>query len=194
MRRLTRDGTAEPVSRDQILRHARGRGHINFPCSADHGQDWQPYPVDPYSAIYDYHAYIHTYIVLRFLSVVAFFYVVTKKSWILRAAYLRILSIKVLHSIQSKDYVCFYNTQHPARAVVNIRVFFSIHLQPMSLHVITILPVVTKDLPVSPRCTPQEFLSRCKFSTLLQFVKQWLTVFRIRFFSHFFHLIYNSNL
>ena len=22
-----------------------------FPCSADHGQDWQPEPVDPYSAI-----------------------------------------------------------------------------------------------------------------------------------------------
>ena len=22
-----------------------------FPCSADHEQDWQPYPVDPYSAI-----------------------------------------------------------------------------------------------------------------------------------------------
>ena len=21
-----------------------------FPCSADHEQDWQPYPVDPYSA------------------------------------------------------------------------------------------------------------------------------------------------
>ena len=51
MSRLTRDGTAEPVSRDQILRHARGQGNINFPCSADHEQDWQPYPVDPYSAI-----------------------------------------------------------------------------------------------------------------------------------------------
>ena len=48
--RLTLDGTAEPVSRDQILRHARGHGNIHFPCSADHEQDWQPYPVDPYSA------------------------------------------------------------------------------------------------------------------------------------------------
>ena len=55
MSRLTRDGTAEPVSRDQILRHARGQGNIHFPCSADHEQDWQPYPVDPYSAICDYH-------------------------------------------------------------------------------------------------------------------------------------------
>ena len=49
MSRLTRDGTAEPVSRDQILRHARGQGNIHFPCSADHEQDWQPDPVDPYS-------------------------------------------------------------------------------------------------------------------------------------------------
>ena len=61
MSRLTRDGTAEPVSRDQILRHARGQGNFNFPCSADHEQDWQPYPVDPYSAICDDHTYIHTY-------------------------------------------------------------------------------------------------------------------------------------
>ena len=50
MSRLTRDGTAEPVSRDQIFRHARGQGNIHFLCSADHEQDWQPYPVDPYSA------------------------------------------------------------------------------------------------------------------------------------------------
>ena len=33
--------------------------------------------------------------------------------------------------------------------------------------IITILPVVTKDLPISPRFTPFTiFLSRCKFSTL----------------------------
>ena len=34
--KLTRGGTAEPVSRDQILRRERGQGNINFPCSADH--------------------------------------------------------------------------------------------------------------------------------------------------------------
>ena len=61
MSRLTRDGTAEPVSRDQILRHARGQENVHFPCSADHEQDWQPYPVDPYSAVCDDHTYIHTY-------------------------------------------------------------------------------------------------------------------------------------
>ena len=32
--------------------------------------------------------------------------------------------------------------------------------------IITILPVVTKVLPISPRFTPYNFLSRCKFSTL----------------------------
>ena len=48
MSRLTRDGTPEPVSRDQILRRERGQGKIIFPCSADNEQDCQPYPVDPY--------------------------------------------------------------------------------------------------------------------------------------------------
>ena len=42
------DGTTKPVSRDQVLRRERGQGRVNFPCSADHVQDWQLYPVDPY--------------------------------------------------------------------------------------------------------------------------------------------------
>ena len=46
MSKLTRDGTAEPDSRDQTLRRERGQQIINFPCSAaDHEQDWQPCPV-----------------------------------------------------------------------------------------------------------------------------------------------------
>ena len=56
--RLTPDGTAEPVSRDQILRHERGQGNIHFSCSADLVQDWHPYPVDPY--VMTIHTYIHT--------------------------------------------------------------------------------------------------------------------------------------
>ena len=61
MSRLTRDRTAdEPVSRDQFLRRVRGQGNIHFLCSADHEQDWQPYPVDLYSAMCDDH-YIHTH-------------------------------------------------------------------------------------------------------------------------------------
>ena len=59
MSRLTRDGTAEPLSLDQIFRRVRGQGTIHFPCSSDHEQDWQPYPVDPYFAISDYYTYIH---------------------------------------------------------------------------------------------------------------------------------------
>ena len=50
MNRLTQDETAEPVSRDQIFRRAREEGNIHSPCSADNEQDWQHYPVDPYSA------------------------------------------------------------------------------------------------------------------------------------------------
>ena len=50
MSRLTRNETAESVSRDQILRRERDRETFIFPCSADHEQDWQPYPVDPHSA------------------------------------------------------------------------------------------------------------------------------------------------
>ena len=50
MSRLMREGTAEPVSRDQILRRERGQGNIHFLYSADHEQDWQqPYPVDLYT-------------------------------------------------------------------------------------------------------------------------------------------------
>ena len=59
MSRLTRDGTAEPVSQDQILRQARGQGDIHFPCSVDHELDWQLYPVDPYSVICDDYTYKH---------------------------------------------------------------------------------------------------------------------------------------
>ena len=52
MSRLTRDGTAEPVSRGQIFRREqRGEGNIHFPCSADHVHDDNLilYPVDPCS-------------------------------------------------------------------------------------------------------------------------------------------------
>ena len=60
MSRLTRDRTAKPVLRDQILRRERGQGNIHFPCPADHEQDWQPYAVGPY---YWYMCVaIHTYI------------------------------------------------------------------------------------------------------------------------------------
>ena len=56
MRGLTRGRTAKPVTRDKILRRKRGQQqNTHFPCSAYHEQNWQPYPVDPYSAIGDDH-------------------------------------------------------------------------------------------------------------------------------------------
>ena len=62
-----RDG--QLVSRDQSLRRERGHGNIHFPCTADHEQDWQPYPVDPYSPKCDDHTYSLGYI--RILTVTA---------------------------------------------------------------------------------------------------------------------------
>ena len=41
--------------------------------------------------------------------------------------------------------------------------------------IITFLPVVTKDLPISPRLTPYNFVYRDASSALLQLVNQWLS-------------------
>ena len=60
MSRVTRDGTAEPASQDQILRRERGQGNNDFSCPADHEQDWQPYPVEYFPLLYV--MTIHTYI------------------------------------------------------------------------------------------------------------------------------------
>ena len=61
MSRLTWDGTAESVSRDQIFRRECGQGNILCACSDDHEQDWQPYSVDPYPCYMCDHTHIHTY-------------------------------------------------------------------------------------------------------------------------------------
>ena len=45
----------EPVSRHQILRHARGQGNIHFPCSAD-------YDLTRFIHTLLYMMIIHTYI------------------------------------------------------------------------------------------------------------------------------------
>ena len=36
MSRLKQDGTAKPISRNQLLRRERGQGNIHYLCSADH--------------------------------------------------------------------------------------------------------------------------------------------------------------
>ena len=58
---LTRDGTAEPNSRDQTLRRERGQGKFVSPVQlTDHKQqEWQPYLVDAQSAESDDHLYTH---------------------------------------------------------------------------------------------------------------------------------------
>ena len=43
-------------------------GKYSFSCSADHVQDWQPYPVDPYSCYMCDHTYKHTYILVYTLQ------------------------------------------------------------------------------------------------------------------------------
>ena len=53
--------TAELISRGQNHGRERGQGNIHFPCSADHEQDWQPYPVDPSLATVNVMT-IHTHI------------------------------------------------------------------------------------------------------------------------------------
>ena len=52
---MTRDGTAKSVSRGQIFRRVWGQENLFFSSSADHEQYWQPYTVDPYSALSDDH-------------------------------------------------------------------------------------------------------------------------------------------
>ena len=49
--------------------------------------------------------------------------------------------------------------------------------------IITILPVVTKDLPISPRFTPYDFLSRYKFSALT--TRQLMVEFYLLMFPRF---------
>ena len=51
-------GTSLRVHLGYFLRHERGQGNIHFSCLADHVQDWQSYPVDPYS----YYMCDHTYL------------------------------------------------------------------------------------------------------------------------------------
>ena len=41
--------------------------NIHFPRSADHEQDWQPYPVDPYYCYMCDHTYIHRDLMLLYL-------------------------------------------------------------------------------------------------------------------------------
>ena len=64
MSRLTRDGTAEPVSRDQILRHARGQGNIIFSVQLNTSRiDNLTRLIHTLLYVMTIHTYIHTYII-----------------------------------------------------------------------------------------------------------------------------------
>ena len=66
MNRLTRDGTAEPVSRDQILRHARGQGNIIFPVQLTTSRIGNlTRLIHALLYVMTIHTYIHTYIHIR---------------------------------------------------------------------------------------------------------------------------------
>ena len=63
MSRLTRDGTAEPVSRDQILRHARGQGNIIFSVQLTTSRIGNlTRLIHTLLYVMTIHTYIHTYI------------------------------------------------------------------------------------------------------------------------------------
>ena len=63
MSRLTRDGTAEPVSRDQILRHARVQGKIIFPVQLTTSRIGNlTRLIHTLLYVMTIHTYIHTYI------------------------------------------------------------------------------------------------------------------------------------
>ena len=70
MSRLTQDGTAKLVSRDQMLRRERGQGNIHSLCSADHEQVWQSYPVDPYSDDFTYILYLYILQQYRYICII----------------------------------------------------------------------------------------------------------------------------
>ena len=64
--------------RTRLARTANGdKEKVIFPCSADYEKDWQPYPVDLYSAISDDHTYTHTYMGSGPLSPECFYVVKT---------------------------------------------------------------------------------------------------------------------
>ena len=73
MSRLTRDGMAEPVSRDQILRHERGQGNIIFPVQLTTSRIGNlTRLIHTLLYVMTIHTYIHTHMftLLRVLSVV----------------------------------------------------------------------------------------------------------------------------
>ena len=69
MSRLTRDGTAEPISPYQFLRHARGQGNIIFPVQLTTSRIGNlTRLIHTLLYVMTIHTYIHTYIHTATLS------------------------------------------------------------------------------------------------------------------------------
>ena len=89
--RLTRDGTTETRLARPNSRARTGTGGYSFLCSADYEQDWQPYPVDQYSAIFGGRRYIiyiiHTHTYCRVTNI-------ARRVWINRARLPRLLVVR----------------------------------------------------------------------------------------------------
>ena len=101
MSRLTRDGTAEPASRDQILRREREQGNGYFRCSADHERYWQPYPVDPYSC----YMCDHTVVMSVFSTRYIFYSIIIISTLHVRSCSPRTAVLTVYHTVLSGKYV-----------------------------------------------------------------------------------------
>ena len=141
MSRLALEGTAESVSRDQILRRELGQGNIHFHSSADHEQDWQPYPVD-LCLLYIYiyicdHTYIYIYEQYQVVNTVActcgsFFWVVrtTVHYVCVRVVILVILDVRLVDAPagvrQEEGHTGFL----PLSSAVLVVIFLSSRIQP----------------------------------------------------------------
>ena len=68
---MTRDGTAEPISRDQILRHARGQGNIIFAVQLTTSRIGNLTRL--IHTLLQYVMIIHTYIIHAYVCVCIFF-------------------------------------------------------------------------------------------------------------------------
>ena len=51
-----------PTSQERTRGQEKMQEKMHFSCSADHVQDWQPYPVDPYCGKSSGRTYIHTFV------------------------------------------------------------------------------------------------------------------------------------
>ena len=92
-----RDGRTHLARPNSQARARTGKKY--FPCSADHEQDWQPYLVDPYSAICDDHTQREAYLV-TLTDRCSFLWVSGQRGTIAKSMYEKHLCVVALTSIE----------------------------------------------------------------------------------------------